>query len=53
MALSHDAETGFSDGEVSRRIVQLGKEGWELVDVASIIKDGTTTKIVYCFKRRQ
>jgi hypothetical protein len=51
--VSHDTETGFTDAELSRRIVQLGNEGWELVDVESIIKDGTTTQVVYCFKKPQ
>ena len=51
LALSRGAREGLSDAEHSRRIVQLGNEGWELVDVESITKDGTTTQTVYYFKR--
>ena len=29
----HDAEKGVGDGELGRRIVRLGNEGWELVEV--------------------
>lgn len=51
MAMSVDAENGFGGADTSRRIVQLGNEGWELVDVETVVKDGTTTKVVYFFKR--
>jgi hypothetical protein len=51
MAMTIDATDGPGDAETSRRIVQLGGEGWELVDVESLTKDGTTTKLIYFFKR--
>lgn len=51
MAMTLDAADGPGDAETSRRIVQLGSEGWELVDVETLTKDGTTTKLIYFFKR--
>jgi len=38
-------------GGLSRQIIRLGNEGWELVDVTPIAKDGTTVKTRYYFKR--
>ena len=40
-----------STAELSRQIVKLGEEGWELVSVANFSRDGTTRKTVYYFKR--
>jgi hypothetical protein len=40
-----------STAELSRQIVKLGAEGWELVSVANFSRDGTTRKTVYYFKR--
>ena len=37
--------------ELSRQIVKLGEDGWELVSVANFSRDGTTRKTVYYFKR--
>jgi len=51
MAMTVDAADGPGDAETSRRIVQLGGEGWELVDVEALTKDGTTSKLIYFFKR--
>jgi hypothetical protein len=51
LAFPVDADKGVGDAEVSRKIVQLGDEGWELVGVGTFQKDGTTTKLVYFFKR--
>ena len=38
-------------GELSAQIVRLGDEGWELVDVVTISKDGDTETKIYYFKR--
>ena len=46
-----DAGDAPGDAETSRRIVQVGGEGWELVDVETLTKDGSTTKLIYFFKR--
>jgi hypothetical protein len=51
LAMTVEAADGPGDAETSRRIMQLGDEGWELVDVESLSKDGTTTKLIYFFKR--
>jgi hypothetical protein len=51
MAMTVDATDGPGDAETSRRIVQFGGEGWELVDVETIVKGGSTTKLIYFFKR--
>ena len=34
------------------KINQLGKDGWQLVDVEASVKDGTTSKRIYFFKRK-
>jgi len=49
LALSHDG-AGLG-GELSAQIMRLGKEGWELVGVIPIEKNGTTIKTHYYFKR--
>ena len=46
-----DASDGPGDADASRNIMQLGSEGWELVDVEALTKDGRTTKLIYFFKR--
>jgi hypothetical protein len=51
LAMTVDASDGPGDAEASRKIMQLGGEGWELVDVEALSKDGTTTKLIYFFKR--
>ncbi len=53
MAVPRDIGTGIADAAFSRQIVQFGNDGWELVDVESVDKDGTTTKTIYFFKRRR
>lgn len=37
--------------EMAAQIIRLGNDGWELVDVETIEKDGTSERIVYFFKR--
>ncbi|WP_372721258.1 hypothetical protein [Novipirellula sp.] len=51
LAMTVDAADGPGDAETSRKIVQLGGEGWELVDVESLVKDGASVKLIYFFKR--
>jgi hypothetical protein len=51
MAMTVDATDAPGDAETSRRIVQFGGEGWELVDVETIVKGGSTTRLIYFFKR--
>jgi hypothetical protein len=51
LAYSVSAQGGVSTPEISRRIMQLGNDGWELVDVENIIENGSTKTTVYYFKR--
>ncbi len=49
LALPHDG-AGLG-GDLSRQINRLGNEGWQLVCVSTISKDGTKEKAIYYFKR--
>lgn len=51
LAFEHDASRGFADADLSKRIVSLGKQGWELVTVANFAEGGTTAKTVFYFKK--
>ena len=51
LAFSCDATGGVSNPDTSRQIVQLGRDGWQLVSVEGVLKDGTTVQRVYYFKR--
>ena len=51
LALTHEGDSVDGDPKLSRQINQLGRDGWELVSVTSLTKDGTTVRIVFCFKR--
>lgn len=53
LALQHDTGKGFSTPELSRQIVNLGSDGWELVSVENFEKNGTTISTAYFFKRRK
>lgn len=43
----------LSTPEVSRKIIGLGDDGWQLIDVESRIKGGDTTELIYFFKRQK
>ena len=43
----------LSTPEISRKIIGLGNDGWQLVDVETYSEVGTTTKAVYFFKREK
>ena len=51
LAMTHALKGGMAGDELARRIVKLGRDGWELVSVEGISEAGTTTKTVYYFKR--
>jgi hypothetical protein len=53
LAMPVDADRAFGDADVSRQIVRLGNEGWELVDVETVSLEGQPEKLVYFFKRPQ
>lgn len=48
LALTHDADSTPGPGS---EINRLGRDGWELVDVEIISKDGKAVRTVYFFKR--
>ena len=51
LALPHDrADLG---GGLGKQINRLGNEGWELICVTPVAKEGTTEKSIYYFKRRK
>ena len=52
LALTQDLQAGQTHDDVGPKIVQLGREGWEMVSVANLMVNGTTTKTIYYFKRR-
>ena len=47
------ASGGLGSPEVARKINEIGRAGWELVDVETYLKDGSTEKSIYFFKRRK
>lgn len=51
MALTHNGADVSGDGNLSGQITKIGNEGWELVSVSSIIRNGTTEGTVFYFKR--
>jgi hypothetical protein len=50
-ALTHDGAEVLGDEKLSAKIIEMGNEGWELVSVSTIVKNGTTTKTIFYFKR--
>ena len=52
LALPSPNNDELGNKEFANKINQLGKNGWQLVDVESSIKDGTTSKRIYFFKRK-
>ena len=49
LAMTHDGAD--LSGDLSGQIVRLGNEGWQMVCVSPIAKEGTTVKTIYYFKR--
>lgn len=39
------------DKNLAQQINRVGNDGWELVNVTAVQKNGTTEKMVFCFKR--
>lgn len=50
-ALAHDGAEVVGDEALAAQIMKMGNEGWELVSVSTVVKDGTTTKTIFYFKR--
>ena len=51
LALEHPGSNLVSDEAFARKINQLGDDGWELVDVETLVQEGTTLKMMFFFKR--
>ena len=51
IAMTHDGAQVNNSPDLSKQIIRLGNEGWELVTVTTIVKEGTTEKTVFYFKR--
>lgn len=51
-ALTHESPT-VQNAELSRKIVKMGEDGWELVTVTPVVSEGTTIQTVFYFKRPQ
>lgn len=51
LALTHNDANVSSTGELPQRIIRLGNDGWELVNVSTVVKEGSTEKTIFYFKR--
>lgn len=40
-----------NDTEVNERLQELGNKGWELINILTLVHEGTTRVIKYHFKR--
>ncbi len=49
--LAMDAGTSVKNAELARKINEIGRDGWELVTVTPVCKEGTTETFVYYFKK--
>jgi hypothetical protein len=49
--LAMDAGTSVKGPELARKINEIGRDGWELVTVTPVSKDGSTESFVYFFKK--
>ena len=49
--LAMETEPDLKGPETGPRINRLGREGWELVGVTPVTKDGATRKLIYFFKK--
>jgi hypothetical protein len=51
LAFEHEGRSVTGSPDLARRINSLGDEGWQLVDVESIVVSGSTTRMIFFFKR--
>ena len=51
LALEQDGPGLSKDPEFARKINRLGNDGWELVNVETVIKNGSTKGSIFFFKR--
>lgn len=49
--LAFETKPSLKDSGTGRQINELGRDGWELVDVTQISEEGSTEKFVYFFKK--
>lgn len=52
-ALTHDDAAVAGYGKLAAQINQMGDDGWQLVTVSTVVKDGATTKTIFYFKRQK
>ena len=50
--LQMNVAAGESNQKLGRKILKLGREGWELVTVITTSNSGTTTEKLFYFKRQ-
>lgn len=51
LMVRREATKPLSDPEFAATINRLGREGWQMVDVTTIAKEGSTSTLLYYFKR--
>jgi hypothetical protein len=51
LAFEHEGRSVTGDRELARKINELGRGGWELLDVETFMESGSTIKMVFFFKK--
>jgi hypothetical protein len=51
LTFEHEGRTVTGDRALGRKINELGRGGWELVDVETVVEAGTTIKTIFFFKK--
>ncbi len=51
LSMTHAGITVDKEPRLSKQIIELGEQGWELVTVSNVIQEGNTLNTVFYFKR--